>query len=184
MIEFSFKGKNSKDFGIYVVEDDRVLRPSLSNNEVIIPKRHGSYDFGNNTYRNRDIILTLGLLKETTPEELRLKMREIAGWLNGKGNLIFSDEPDKHYIAKVYDFVPFTIFGSNTFRDGSFNAGTAQVKFNCFPFALTETKVKDLQVGRNPIKYGGTVETPTLLRITNNSGRNFSQISITVTKRR
>lgn len=184
MITFSFKGKNSKDFGIYALEEDRVLRPEQSDNEVVVPGRHGSYDFGNNTYRNRQISLELGILGDYTPTELRQKIRELAYWLDGKGKLIFDDEPDKFYDAKVYEFVPFSIYGSNNFRDLSFNAGTATVVFSCFPFAKTDVKTRDLELGSNKLNYKGTAQMPTLIKIKNVGSNTINKIQITHLKKR
>ena len=184
MITFSFKGRNSKEFGIYALEDDRVLRPERSDNEVIIPGRHGSYDFGNNTYRNRLINLQLGILGDYSEQELRVKLRELAYWLDGKGKLVFDDEPDKYYDAKVYDLVPFNIYGTNDFRDLNFNSGTSTVVFSCYPFAKSEIITKELVQGANVLEYKGTAPMPTIIRITNTGRTTIKKIQITHLKKR
>lgn len=182
MITFSFKGKSSKDFGIYVVEDDRVLKPELSNNEIVVPGRNGSYDFGNNTYRNRPITLHLGILGDYTAYELRKKIRDISAWLDGRGKLIFDDEPELFYDAKIYEFIPFKIYGTNDFRDGSFNAGIATVNFSCFPFAMSEIKTLNLHAGHNSISYAGSAKMPTIIKIKNVGSTTIKTIQITQLK--
>lgn len=178
-LSFKFRGKSSKDFGIYVKEDDRVLKPELSRREIIIPGKDGSYDFGDNTYRNRLIRLELGLLGDYTPAELRQKIRDVSFWLDGKGKLVFDDEPDLYYEAKVCEVVPFQLYGSNSFRDGSFNSGVSSVVFDCYPFAFKPLRSIKLKKGINIINYGGTARGPCRIKIKNTGNQTISLIKIT-----
>ena len=129
MITFSFNGLDSySEFGIISKSDDRALLPSMRKRELAIPQKHGTYDFGGNTFNNRAITVQLSYIG-TSFNELRLRARDIAAWLSQTSykELIFSDEPDKYYLAKIYDPVGLENF---------FRLGKATIQFECQPFAL------------------------------------------------
>jgi predicted phage tail component-like protein len=93
-----------------------------------VPGRHGSYDFSDNTFEKRIIEIELRYIG-TNFAELRTRARQIAYWLSGFSgtkNLIFSDEPDKQYIAKIYSEIGL----ANLFK-----VGECKVQFECEPFA-------------------------------------------------
>ena len=116
------------DFKIIAKSVDRPILPTLRKREMTIPGKQGTYDFGGNTYDNR-IIPVLMQYVGATFNDLRLRARDIAAWLSQTSykELIFSDEPDKYYLAKIYDPV-----GLETF----FRLGKATIQFECQPFAL------------------------------------------------
>ena len=64
MIGFTFRNIHSSTFGIGVRSVDRSLIPELRRNEFTIPGRHGTLDFGLNTYEKRPIQVRIGLLKK------------------------------------------------------------------------------------------------------------------------
>ena len=64
MIGFTFRNIPSSNFNIGVKSDDRSLIPELRKNEFVIPGRHGTVDFGLNTYEKRPISLKIGLMKK------------------------------------------------------------------------------------------------------------------------
>lgn len=122
----TFKGLHCyDDFGLYMRSEDRALLPALRKKEIIIPGRHGVYDFDDNTYDKR-IISVKFMHVEQGLTALRLKARKIAAWLSGKGLLIFDDEPDKYYIAKVYSNVSITDIATSA---------EFTIQFECQPFA-------------------------------------------------
>lgn len=126
---FVYKGKHSlNDYNIVAKSVDRPFLPALRKKELAIPGRHGIYDFGGNTYGNRPLSVLLQFDGKTV-NDMRLASREIAAWLSSMTYepLTFDDEPDKYYLAKIYDPV-----GLETF----FRLGMATVKFECQPFAL------------------------------------------------
>ena len=116
------------NFKIIAKSVDRPILPSMRKREMAIPGKHGTYDFGLNTYDNR-IISVLIQYVGATFNDLRLRARDIAAWLSQTSykELIFSDEPDKYYLAKIYDPVGLENF---------FRLGKATVQFECQPFAL------------------------------------------------
>ena len=177
MIGFTFRNIHSSTFNIGVKSDDRSLVPELRRNEFIIPGRHGTIDFGLNTYEKRPISATIGLMKNASWEELRAKAREIARWLSGKGMLIFDDEPDKAYNASVYSYIGIE-------QIELLPIGTVGVVFECQPFAesleyrqvnISNITTKPYEI---PLNVDGTSETGCIITIKNIGITNVNNISI------
>ena len=78
MIGFTFRNIHSSTFRIGVKSVDRSLIPELRRNEFTIPGRHGTLDFGLNTYEKRPIQVRIGLLKNADWQTLRAKARDVA----------------------------------------------------------------------------------------------------------
>ena len=138
MIGFSFKGRHSSTLDIGVRSADRTLIPQKRKNDIIIPGRHGSMVPGEEIYDRRYIKTILGLINNEDWVDLRLNSREVAEWLSGEGKLIFDDEPDKFYIASVYDAVGLEQMHLQPI-------GGAEVTFDCQPFAymVVDTSTDD-----------------------------------------
>ena len=116
------------DFQIVAKTVDRPILPAMRKREMAIPGKHGIYNFGLNTYNKRIISILIQYVGATF-NDLRLRARDIAAWLSQTSykELIFSDEPDKYYLAKIYDPVGLENF---------FRLGKATIQFECQPFAL------------------------------------------------
>ena len=116
------------DFQVIAKSVDRPILPALRKREMAIPGKHGTYSFGSDVYGNRIISVAIQYVG-TSFNDLRLRARDIAAWLSQTSykELIFSDEPDKYYLAKIYDPVGLENF---------FRLGKATVQFECQPFAL------------------------------------------------
>lgn len=82
----------------------RPVRPAYERNKVVIPGRDGSYDFGNNRKEDFLIIVELVVIG-ISAENLQNKLESLSGYLEGKGELYFTDAPTKKYNAQVYDEV-------------------------------------------------------------------------------
>ncbi|MFT9056805.1 MAG: distal tail protein Dit [Ethanoligenens sp.] len=101
---FTFKGQNSLDFGLYLKSDNRQLLPDVSRQTVQIPGRAGTIDFGIDTYAEKQITVELTLPYMHNMEDLMQNTSKIAAWLYDDGqyyDLIFDDQPDRKYQAKV-----------------------------------------------------------------------------------
>lgn len=122
---FTFANIHSSEYELYVRSDNRTITPSPRRKSIIIPEKHGTIDFYNNTYDVRNITMHLSLVKKTM-EDLRQQARDIAEWLTKDGILIFDDEPDKAYRAKVYHNIDIEEIGAY---------GKSKVTFTCQPFA-------------------------------------------------
>jgi len=129
MITFSFNSIDSyADFQIVSKSVDRPILPSLTKREISVPGKQGTYDFGGGTYENRIVSVDIQFVG-TSFNDLRLRARNIAAWLSQTTykELIFLDEPDKFYLARIYDPVSLENF---------FRLGKATVQFECRPFAM------------------------------------------------
>jgi len=129
LINLSYKGISSSTYGLFLKSVDRNLLPELMPRILEIPGMHGVMDFYENRYSVRLIKVSFTSVKATLVE-LRTEARNIASWLNSTEweRLIFDDEPDKFYLARVYDAISL----SNILSTGEFN-----VTFYCQPFAYS-----------------------------------------------
>ena len=177
MIGFTFRNIHSSSFKIGARSIDRSVIPARRKNEFIIPGRHGTIDFGNNTYETRPISTDIGLVKNATFNDLRESARDIARWLSGNGLLIFDDEPDKAYQASVYNYV-----GIEQLQNAP--AGMVHVVFECQPFAesleyrqvnISSIVTKPYEI---PLNVIGTSETCCIITIKNTGATNINNISI------
>ena len=128
MIGFTYNGIHSRTYDIVAKTVNRPILPVLRKRELAIPGRHGTYDFNDNVFNKRIVEVELRYVG-TNFNELRTRARTIASWLNaydGSKNLIFDDETDKWYTAKIYSEIGL----SNLFR-----LGEATIIFECEPFA-------------------------------------------------
>lgn len=154
---FTFKGKNCSDFHIQMNHYD-VLMPERRNNTVSVPSSSRHIDVGGAWYNQRPITVTCSILYPMTKAETR----EIAYWLSGEGKLVFYDEPDKYYRAKIYAAPPMTVFSQEVGRE-------FELLFVADPFAYGAFTEVDLATGENKISYSGTAECPTRIIIENNT---------------
>ena len=126
---FSYNGIHSSVYGAYLKSKDRSLMPSLRKRELTIPGRHGVYSFDDETFAKRMISIEINYLGDDYPD-MRYTARDISAWLNGANGyreLIFDDEPDKYYSAKICSAVGLANIHT---------IGTAQIQFECQPHAL------------------------------------------------
>lgn len=133
MIQFIYNSLYSYDtFGIIAKTVSRPLLPPARRSEVVIPGRDGSYDFSDDTYDNIIIPVVIQYADETF-EDLRTRARRIAVWLRQASYkpLVFTDEPDKYYLGKIYDAVSMEKIVN--LAPGEI----ATVNFECQPFALS-----------------------------------------------
>lgn len=174
MIGFFFNNRHSKEFDIAMEQAARGLLPSLRRNDYEITGRHGTVDYGNETYNTRQIVIDICFLDENV-SNLQLKARDIAYWLSGKGVLYFDDEPDKAYNARVYDAVD---------TEQLIRAKKATVIFECQPFAnsinyLQNNYPNATSGAEMTVISNGTQPTPCIISIKNIGVANISNITIT-----
>ena len=104
--DLTFKGASLRTSvpGISITGIARPARPSYERTKVVIPGRDGSYDFGNN--RKEDFLITVEVVIEAdSAKNLQTRIGTLSTFLDGKGNLVFSDNLSEVYTAQVYDEV-------------------------------------------------------------------------------
>jgi predicted phage tail component-like protein len=174
MIGFTFNNKNSDEFGLVVRSDNRTMAPSKRRNQYLIPGRDGLLDYGNETFDNRVITVDIVTHKKTY-EDYRLQVRDVAKWLVGSGNLIFDDEPNKAYVAKVYDSLDLEQFATT---------GKTSISFECLPYAesLVFNQVTTTFTNNNKqitANVSGTANTCGIITIRNQGSTTIQNITIT-----
>lgn len=127
MRSFSYKGISCRDFGIVSRSVNRSMLPALRGRTTEVYGKHGLIDYGNNNYGIRQISVHIGF-SGSDFLAFRKKSREISAWLRSSQweRLVFDDEPDKYYLARIYGAVPL---------DDLFRAGETDITFECQPFA-------------------------------------------------
>lgn len=169
---FNFGTKNSvDDWGIQVIATDTFLPPKRERKQRI-PGRHGAHDFGARNWDERILRVECRLLREMSKAEFR----EVVYWLSKKARLSLWNEPDKYYMAELYDAAEVLDYYCETMRD-------FELEFVCEPFAYGRTVTLPLHDGRNAIEYGGTADAPCVVVLRNASQSNITNIKLTVIKR-
>src|SRR5574344_51054 len=100
MDSFTFKGVSSTEFNnLFVVSLPPITKPELKVEEIEIEGRDGVQytDLGYTAYEKTFNIICLGTVD----------IEAIKNWLNGEGRLIFSNENDKYYNAKIIKNIDF-----------------------------------------------------------------------------
>lgn len=131
---FSFNSILSESFGLVCKSVQRPLLPDRKEDTVDIDGASGLYDYGTDEYSIRNIVMQI-TYKETSFIDLRSKARQIAAWLSGGiwAPLIINDEPDKYYSAKITSKIDL---------DSFLESGSAEITFNCQPFAFSVDESK------------------------------------------
>lgn len=133
-VGITFKGIHSSSFEIFIEEITRPLRAARREKTMVVQGRHGAYRFPGETYDSKIVQVKFKSV-DKTKVAARLKVREIAEWLSGKGMLWFDDEPDKCYNAVIYSDVPLDV---NYILSGFI------IQFECAPFDSLKYKANDI----------------------------------------
>lgn len=91
---FKFKGIDSRQMGVIVTKMPDTYRPERRVESITIAGRHGSLHTDEGVYESYDRTMECALKK-------RAKLDEVAAWLVGSGDMVFSTEPDKVYKVMI-----------------------------------------------------------------------------------
>lgn len=172
---FTFNDVHSSTFDVCMKSRDRNTLPALRKRAITVLGRNGEYDFGGNTYENRQVSVDCSFVAEDATE-IRTKIRPIAAWLSQKGRLIFDDEPGVYYIARLYSEVGFT---------QDVGLGMFTLTFECEPFAesLEHRQINIASITAAQASYTaiveGSAETGCVITIKNIGAVPVTGISIT-----
>lgn len=169
---FSFGTYNSvDDWGIMVIAHDTFLPPKRGR-KLSIPGRSGAYDYGAKNWEERTLRIECTLMRQITKAEFR----EIVYILSKKNRLRLWNEPDKYYMAELYDSADVMDYYLESMRD-------FELTFVCEPFAYGSILTVPMASGRNRVSYGGTAETPAVIVLKNASETEATNVTITAIKR-
>ena len=94
--------------------------------QYTIPGRSGTYDIEDGYRQPRNHSRSLVYRESWNYPGVRSRARAVAAWLSGEGLLVFDDEPERGYQAKVIDGVSIEQIAIT---------GHCEVVFACSPFA-------------------------------------------------
>ena len=123
---FTFNNRHSRELGVVFRSTDRTLLPAKRVTQYTIPGKSGTYDIEDG-YENREITCEVSFVGEGYHYPgVRSRARAVAGWLSGEGLLVFDDEPEKAYSAKLINGISIEQIAVT---------GRCEVVFLCSPFA-------------------------------------------------
>jgi predicted phage tail component-like protein len=165
--------KNSHSFkvhGLILQSIDRSLLPTVKRQQVNILSLPGSVDLQDEPIYENRVITVRFTYPFATPQEMQAKKRDVAQWLSGRAKLIFDDEPQLFYDAKVFEAIAI---------EQSFHVMAIEVLFECAPYAYGREIHVPITNGKTKIEYEGNAKTPTLIILRNEGTLNVVNINIT-----
>lgn len=149
---FKFNNVESSLFNLVCKSVKRPLLPAAKVRRIEIENASGAYDFDDESvdYGLRSLTIKIQYIG-TDYEELRTRARSISAWLSTRTwtPLQLHDEDDKYYLAKVTSEIDL-----NTLWE----SGSADIVFDCQPFAYSTTEVTAAGVGNVTFTNPGTRE--------------------------
>lgn len=153
---FTFKGISSLDKNITIKKTPPFSKPKLRGEKLSIPGRNGSLFFSEESYD--DAVMPIECFVRS--DNLAEAARDIKGWLNGEGNLSFSEDPEVFYKAKVVNYFDISYLIRNY--------GEFVVLIDLEPFSY-KLGVQDLMLVEGGVIYNpGTIESQPLITIYGN----------------
>jgi predicted phage tail component-like protein len=127
MSGLSYKKIHSSIFKLACKNANRPILPKMRSRSLQIYGKSGVIDKFFNDDDIKLITLDFAYIGDSF-EELRTRGREIGAWLHSKQweKLIFDDEPDKYYLARIYAGLDF---------ESLCNIGMSKMTFECQPYA-------------------------------------------------
>ncbi len=127
MLSFYFNERHGSEFKLFFKSLSRPVLPELRKRELTVPGKSGVYSFKSKAHEKRIVSGQIQYVGSNL-SDLRVWARSIAQWLYTEdyARLIFDDEPDKYYMAKVYSEVPL---------ESLYSLGSANIVFECQPYA-------------------------------------------------
>ncbi|WP_027631919.1 distal tail protein Dit [Clostridium hydrogeniformans] len=115
---FVWKGIHSSDKNLKIVSLPAISTPEVRENKIIVPGRDGYLTNTDNNYE--------GELKSVEYDYFDNEFDNIKSWLSGNSKVIFSNEPDRYYKARVINKITLEQVLKK------FHGGIVQ--FDCQPF--------------------------------------------------
>lgn len=129
----TFNGKNSySDFGLKIKSRPPRPKPERNVDKIEIPDRDGYLTVDHGTYKGFTLTVNCMLLNATGISE---QARDIKAWLDGSGDLIFSDDTAKYKATVINQF---------DVAEEINNYGEFEVVFDCQPLAESDTVTTEL----------------------------------------
>ena len=162
---FTIGGEHSSSFNLIVIDKEVPPIPEIKNQVEEMEGIDGVYDYGVE-YREKTISVTVRILNTITKTEYNNTIRKIASKLNPRLKakaLIFDDEPDKMYFARL----------SETFRPSRMATISREftIQFICYdPFTYSVDKKIYSGVSQITVNHSGSHVARPILTITKGAG--------------
>ena len=142
------------DWGIRIIAHD-VLLPQKRARKRQIPRRHGLYDHGAFCWEERTVRIDCVLERQLS----RAELRGIAADLAVKSELTLWSEPDRFYVAELYEPSEMIDYYDEGMREFT-------LTFVCEPFAYSKEYALQSASGSLSLRNDGTVESPCVIELT------------------
>lgn len=105
---FVYKGINSREMGISILKLPPRIKPERRGEIINVPGRDGFLFESDNAYNGKTLEIECTFIppEGNTQDEIDRLIMDILVWLDGNGDLIFSDYPDYYYEAKIINAIP------------------------------------------------------------------------------
>lgn len=144
--DFTFKTINAWEMGVAVATRPSIPKPKMRGEFVEVAGRDGTLFVTDKTYEDIEFPIECNMVRGS--ETLMESYRRIKPWLNGSGELIFSDDADVFYNVKKMDIDDF----SRRARAGAdFEAVVVADPFSYFRSGKEKYDINDVKV--NPYFY-------------------------------
>ena len=142
---FIFNNKHSREYGILVEKMPIITRATKRTDTMVIPGRSGNLHIDQLAYENISKTIECAVFN-------RRWLDEICSWLQGSGDVIFSNERDKKYRAYIHNEIPF----KQVFKNVSLNPMRFTVRFDCQPFKYSVNAENDfMSIIQNNFEFFG-----------------------------
>ncbi|EPY2275164.1 distal tail protein Dit [Clostridium sporogenes] len=147
---FIWKGIHSSEKGLKIISLPDITTPEQRVEKVVVPGRSGDLTLTDNDYE--------GEVKPVEFDYFNNNFDDIKTWLRGTGEVIFSNEPDRYYKARIINKIALDQVLKK------FHSGIVQ--FDCQPFGYSKNdspiiKITEAKEITNP----GTVESTPVITI-------------------
>ncbi|MCQ4936772.1 distal tail protein Dit [Anaerotignum propionicum] len=154
---FTFKGIRSTDMGIIVTKVPPITKPERTVSEIKIPGRNGVLHNDEGTYLNytKEVECAIKNKGKNVPQYAE----KINAWLDGYGEITFSNEPDKSYRVMVKNQMDM---------NGVLNSFSKfLIQFDCFPFKYSVNKADEEKTLTTPatIYNQGTIYSEPIITV-------------------
>lgn len=150
---FAFKGVRNDELGVHMLSMPTRPHPARKGKLVDIPGAHGKLFQDEGAYDRITVSLRCVAVDN-------INIDDISAWLSGEGFLVFGDEPERAYKARV------TKEFSRNNRMPRLRGQEFTATFDCEPFRYQSTPVQPIELPVSGlIENPGTVASAPLIRI-------------------
>ncbi|MGO5076124.1 distal tail protein Dit [Clostridium sporogenes] len=147
---FIWKGIHSSEKGLRIISLPDITTPEQRVEKVVVPGRSGDLTLTDNDYE--------GEVKPVEFDYFNNNFDDIKTWLSGTGEVIFSNEPDRYYKARIINKIALNQVLKK------FHSGIVQ--FDCQPFGYSRNDSSIIKITETKeINNPGTMQSTPVITI-------------------